>query len=144
MKLTQISVFLENKEGRLFDICSLLGENDVNIRALNIAETSDYGILRMVVDKPEQALAVMKQNNIVASLTDVVGVEVEDRPGGLVEVLKILRENQINVEYMYGFFEKLTDCALLVFRFDNTAKATEILKDNGINIIASEALEKEC
>lgn len=142
MKLTQISVFLENKEGRLFDICSLLGENGINIRALNIAETSDYGILRMVVDKPDEALQALKQQQIVATLTDVVGVEVEDRPGGLVEVLKVLRQNNLNVEYMYGFFEKLTDCALLVFRFDDTERATKILQDSGINIISSEALNK--
>lgn len=142
MKLTQISVFLENKEGRLLEICSLLEEHEINIRALNIAETSDYGILRMVVDKPETARSVLKKNDIVATPTDVVGVEVEDRPGGLLEILKILRNHDINVEYMYGFFEKLRDCALLVFRFDDTEIATEILRSHGINIISREALEK--
>lgn len=137
MKLTQISVFLENKEGRLFDICSLLGENDINLRALNIAETSDYGILRMVVDKPDIALDALKKNSIVATLTDVVGVEIEDRPGGLAKLLKILGENKINVEYMYGFFEKRTDCALLVFRFDDTEGAVKLLQDKGVNIVGS-------
>ena len=142
MKLTQISVFLENKEGRLFDICSLLGENAINIRALNIAETSDYGILRMVVDKPDQALGVMKENNIVATLTDVVGVEVEDRPGGLVEVLKVLRENGINVEYMYAFVRNSGDNAIMIFRFDDLEKAVQVLKDNDVQVIAGETVHQ--
>ncbi len=138
MKLTQISVFLENKGGRLFDICSLLGENEINLRALNIAETSDYGILRMVVDKPNVALEILKSNNIVAALTDVIGVEIEDVPGGLAKLLKLLRENKINVEYMYGFFEKRTDCALLVFRFDDTNAALKLLRNAKVNIIESD------
>ena len=92
MKITQISVFLENRKGRLYDVCSILGKNNINILALTIAETEDFGVLRTVVNKPEEAMKVLKANGFAANLTDVVIVEVEHKPGGLAKILKILNE----------------------------------------------------
>ena len=135
MKLIQISVFLENKKGRLSEVCSLLGSEGINIRALTIAESEDFGVLRMVVDKPDETLSLLKKNSFVANLTEIVAVEVEDKPGGLSDVLKILCAKEINVEYMYGFIEKHSDKALLVFRFENNDQAIEVLKSNNIKIV---------
>ncbi len=135
MKITQISVFLENKEGRLHKVCQVLGDNNINIRALSIAENEDFGILRIVVNDPQKAVTILKQNNIMANLTDVVAVEVEDKPGGLSSILNVLKDNDINVEYMYGFLERFSDKALLVFRFDHADKAIEVLTRNNIRVI---------
>ncbi|MGB8226111.1 MAG: ACT domain-containing protein [Sedimentisphaerales bacterium] len=142
MKIKQISIFLQNKKGRLYDVCAVLGKNDINIRALNVAETEDFGVLRIVVNKPDEAVKALGEANFVANITDVVAVEVPDRPGGLAEILKVLADEDVNVEYMYGFVEKATDKALMVFRFDNPDKATEILKKHNIKI-ASEKEIKE-
>ena len=141
MKITQISVFLENKKGRLYEVSALLGSNGINIRALTIAEEQNFGVLRVIVDKPQKALEVLKQGGFVATLTDIVAVEVSDQPGGLANILKIFFENDINVEYMYGFVEKFSDKALLVFRFDDTDKAIEFLKNNSIKVVGTQELE---
>jgi hypothetical protein len=135
MKITQISIFLENKRGRLYDVCSLFGKNNVNIRALTIAETEGFGVLRVVVDKPQEAVKLLKQNGFVAGLTDIVVVEVDDRPGGLADILKVFTDNDINVEYMYGFVEKFTDKALMVFRLENPDRAADLLTKNNIKIV---------
>jgi hypothetical protein len=140
MKITQISVFLENRKGRLCDVCTLLGENNINIRALTIAETESFGVLRIVVDKPEPAVAVLKTNGFVANVTDVAAVEVKDTPGGLASVLKILSENDVNIEYMYGFMEKYSQNALLVFRFQDPDKAQKILAKNNIKVVTSKEI----
>jgi hypothetical protein len=141
MKITQISVFLENKKGRLYEVCSVLGKNNVNIYALTIAETESFGVLRIVVDKSDLAVKVLKQNNFVANITEVVAVEVADQPGGLAAVLKILVDNDISVEYMYGFVEKFSDKAILVFRFEDTDKAQKILIGSNIKIVTKKEIE---
>jgi len=140
MKITQISIFLENKRGRLFQVCSLLGQNNINIRALTIAESEGFGVLRVVVDKPQEAMKLLKSNDIVASLTDIVAVEVDDQPGGLANILRIFSENDINVEYMYGFVEKFSDKALMVFRVENPDRGTALLIQNNIKIIREDDL----
>ena len=137
MKITQISIFLENRKGRLFDVCSLLGKKKINIRALTIADTEEFGILRIVVDKPAETVKALKEDGFVAHLTEIVAVEVSDQPGGLADILKILNENDLNVEYMYGFVERSADKAMLVFRFDDPDKAITILTENKIKIIGS-------
>jgi len=141
MKLKQISVFLENRKGRLYDICSMLGQEGINIRALTIAETETFGVLRMVVDKTDAAMELFRRHSITANQTDVVAVEVPDTPGGLARVLKVLTDNNLNVEYMYGFVEKFSEKALLVFRIDDAEKAQDILKTNGINVIGKHDIE---
>jgi hypothetical protein len=135
MKINQISVFLENRKGRLADVCTLLGENGINIRALTVAETESFGVLRMVVDKSEDAVKLLKSNNFVTNLTHVVAIEVSDEPGGLAGILRIFAANDVNVEYMYGFVEKFSDKALLVFRFEDPEQAQRILADNKINVV---------
>lgn len=141
MRIKQISVFLENRKGRLHEVCSMLGEAKINIRALTIAETETFGVLRMVVDKPAEAVEMFRQNNITANQTDVVAVEVPDTPGGLAQVLKVLTDNNLNVEYMYGFVEKFSQSALLVFRFDDPERAGEILKQTGINVVGEQDIK---
>jgi hypothetical protein len=141
MKITQISVFLENRKGRLYDVCNVLGKNGINIRALTIAETESFGVLRIVVDKSDLAINILKKNGFVANLTDVVAIEVGDKPGGLAAVLKIFADNDVNGEYMYGFVEKFSDNALLVFRFEDVEKAQKILTEKGVKIVTRKEIE---
>ena len=141
MKITQISVFLENRKGRLFDVCSLLGENNINIRALTIAETESFGVLRIVVDKSDVAVKILTENGFVANMTHVVAVEVGDKPVGLASVLKIFADNDVNIEYMYGFVEKFSDKALLVFRFEDTDLAQQILAKNDIKVVTEKEIK---
>ncbi len=141
MKVTQISVFLENRKGRLFDVCTLLGQNKINIRALTIAETESFGVLRMVVDQSDQAVALLKDNGFVANLSDVVAIEVGDEPGGLGRVLAVLNENNVNVEYMYGFVEKHNDKALMVFRFEDADQAQVILNQGQISVVTEKEIQ---
>lgn len=141
MKITQISVFLENRKGRLFEICSLLGQAGVNIRALTIAETESFGVLRMVVDKPAAAIDLFRKNNVTANQTEVVAVEVPDTPGGLAQVLGTLRDNNVNVEYMYGFVEKHSEKALLVFRFDNPEQTQVVLAKSGLSVVDEKGIQ---
>jgi hypothetical protein len=140
MKTRQISVFLENKVGRILEITEILGANTINIRALSLADTSDFGILRMIVDDVEKTEKVLKAEGFIVKESHVVAVEVPDKPGGLASVLKVLGKEHINVEYMYAFFEQPQNKALLIFRFENPDRAVQILKDSGINIAAEDAL----
>ncbi|MFA5293139.1 MAG: ACT domain-containing protein [Phycisphaerae bacterium] len=142
MKIKQISVFLENRKGRLYDVCSLLGQKDINIRALNVAETESFGILRIVVNKPDAAVSALEDAGIVARITDVIAVEVEDRPGGLADILKALADEDVNIEYMYGFVEKSSDKALMVFRFDDVDKAAKVLKKHNIKIVTEQGVRE--
>ena len=141
MKITQISVFLENRKGRLSDVCSLLGDNGVNIRALTIAETESFGVLRIVVDKSDLAIKLLRENQFVANFTDVVAIEVPDQPGGLASILKLLSEHDVNIEYMYGFVEKFSDKALLVMRFEDTEFAQQVLAKQKIHVVTEKDIQ---
>ncbi len=141
MKIMQISVFLENRKGRLFDATKVLGNANIDIKALTIAESEDFGVLRMVVDKPTEALDVLKKNGFIASLTDIVAVEVDDHPGGLACVLGILNDSNMNIEYMYAFVEKSADKAMLVFRFEDPDRAIAILTKNNIKIVGKKEIQ---
>ena len=135
MKITQISVFLENKEGRLHGAVQALAAQGINIRTLTIAESRDFGVLRMIVDRPEDAREALKALGFVASITQIVAVEVDDRPGGLAHLLQILGEQRINIEYMYAFTEKRADKGIMVFRFDDPDAAIEVLRKNAIGVV---------
>ena len=135
MRVKQISVFIENRSGRLREVVGVLGENSVNIRALSLADTSDYGILRLILDNPDKALSVLKKANFTLSETDVIAVEVSDKPGGLAEVLNILGNAGINVEYMYAFVEKSSNNAVMIFRIEDIDKAIKTLKDSKVTIL---------
>ena len=136
MKVKQISVFLENRRGRLAEVTRVLGENKLNIRALSLADTSDFGVLRMIIDHPDKAYMVLKENHYTVRETDVIALEVADQPGGLAGVLKVLNENEINVEYLYAFPERESiGKAIMVFKFDDVDGAIDVLQNNGINIM---------
>jgi len=134
-------VFLENRQGRLYDVCSLLGSNDINIRALTIAETESFGVLRIVVDKSDAAIKLLRDNQFVANFTDVIAIEVPDQPGGLASILKVLAENNVNIEYMYGFVEKFSDKALLVMRFEDTDFAQQMLAKQNVHVVAEKDIQ---
>jgi hypothetical protein len=140
MKVEQISIFIENKSGRLAEITRILGDAEINIRALSLADTSDFGILRLIVNDVETAKAVLKEKGFTVSKTEVVGVEVPDRPGGLSSLLQTLDANQINVEYMYAFVERCGGNAVIIFRFDETDKAIGTLMGSGFTILEGERL----
>ena len=142
MKVKQISIFIENRSGRLREVASVLGSNSINIRALSLADTSDYGILRLILDKPEKALEVLKKANFTLSETDVIAVEVNDQPGGLAEVLEILGTAGINVEYMYAFVEKSSDNAVMIFRIEDIEKAITVLTGKNVKILSHDAVTK--
>lgn len=135
MRVEQISVFLENKAGRLAEVASILAEANINIRALSLADTSDFGVLRLIVNDNQKAVETLKNRGFTIGKTDVVAVEVDDRPGGLHTILEILNASKINVEYMYAFAPYSGDKAVMIFRFDNIDEATKSLTKNGINVI---------
>lgn len=138
MKLKQISIFLENRAGRLAEVTRVLGEKDINIRALSLADTSDFGILRLIVNQPDEAYSELKANGFAVTTTDVIAVEIEDCPGGLASVLGVLEGQSINVEYMYAFVEKATDRAVVVFRFENVNAAIDALHKGGVSVLSGE------
>lgn len=138
MKVQQISIFLENRAGRLNTVTRVLGDEKVNIRALSLADTSDFGILRLIVDQPDKAKTVLTAEGFTLTLTEVIAVEVPDQPGGLADVLALLSNAGVNVEYMYAFVEKATDKAVLVFRFDDTDRAISALQGDGVRILRGE------
>jgi len=140
MKVEQISIFIENKSGRLAEITRILGDAGINIRALSLADTSDFGILRLIVDNVETAKAVLKEKGFTVSKTEVVAVEVPDRPGGLSSLLQTLDAHRINVEYMYAFVERCGGNAVIIFRFDETDKAIDTLKGSSFTILTGERL----
>ncbi len=136
MLVEQIAVFVENKAGRLAAITRILADNNINIRALAVADTSDFGILRLIVDKVEKAIGVLQADGFTVGKTEVIAVEVEDNSGGLVVVLEALYDAGINVEYMYAFANKVTENAVLIFRFENMEEAIVALKKTGIKIVS--------
>lgn len=140
MKVDQISIFIENKSGRLAEVSGALGDSGINIRALSLADTSDFGILRLIVDDSAKALSVLREQNFTVSKTEVIGVEVPDSPGGLASILKILDRNNLNVEYMYAFVERSSDNAVIIFRFDNIDAAIDVLTHNGVKVLSSERI----
>lgn len=142
MKADQLSIFLENRAGRLAEVTRILSEAGVNIRALSLADTSDFGILRLIVSDFEKAREQLKANGFTVGRTTVVAVKVDDKPGGLHRILKSLQEANINVEYMYAFVQQSGDNAVIIFRFDRTDQAIELLQKSGVPIIPGETLYK--
>lgn len=136
----QLSIFLENKKGRLLDVCSFLSEHKVNIRALTVAESDNFGVLRLLVSDPHGTARLLKDNGFVVHETEVVAVEVDDKPGGLTRVLSAINKHHINVEYMYGFVEPLSSKAMMVFRFDDAHKAADVLKADHIRVVGTKDL----
>lgn len=140
MRVEQIAVFLENKSGRLAEITSVLADNAINIRALSVADTADFGILRLIVDNVEKATTVLKENGFTVGKTNVLAVEVADKTGGLSTVLKAIEAAGLNVEYMYAFVNKTGENAVLIFRFEDMDKAIDSLQKDGFTILSGKEI----
>ncbi len=137
MKLTQLSVFLENKPGQISLPCRALARADINILTLSLSDTQQFGILRLIVRDWRKARTVLEQAGCVVNLTEVVALEVADRPGGLAELLEMIEREGINIEYMYAFTFGRNQKAVMVFRFDDPDKALELLRLNDINVLGA-------
>lgn len=135
MKVEQISVFLENRPGGLEQVTGILKDAGINIRTLTLADTSDFGILRMIVNDVEAASRVLREQGLRVSRTNVVAVEVPDKPGGLHGILEVVTKNGINVEYLYAFVERSGENAVMIFRFDAPDKAIAVLEQNGFTVL---------
>jgi hypothetical protein len=135
-------VFLENRAGRLAEITGILGDNGVNIRALSLADTADFGILRLIVDDVEKAIQILKKDGMTVGETDVIAVEVPDHPGGLAQLLRVLKEENVNVEYMYAFVKTPSQSAVMIFRFDDSQQALGALSRRGIRTLPGSELYK--
>lgn len=142
MKVKQISVFLENKSGRLAKVTKILGANRINIRALSLADTTDFGVLRLIVNDPEQALTVLRQEGLTVRETQVLAVEMPDQPGGLAGVLQELDDKGINIEYMYAFVGKSAEQAIVVFRVEEVDRAIQLLRDSDVHLLGERDLDQ--
>jgi hypothetical protein len=139
MRVQQLSIFLENKSGRMAEISNILGQACVNIRALSLADTTDFGIVRLIVDDEDKAVNVLKENGITVVKTDVTAVELPDKPGGLAKALNVLQQKNIGIEYLYSAATR-KDKAYIIFRFDNAEKAIEALQSADIRVLTREDL----
>ena len=140
MKLRQISVFVENRIGRVAELTHLLGENDINIRAVSLADTHDFGIVRLIVNDVDRALDVLRKQKFTVHDTEVVAISIPDEPNGLANVLFMLGEEELDVGYLYGFVEQTGKNAILIFRFEEVDRAIETINAKGLRIISGEEL----
>lgn len=136
MTVEQIAIFIENRSGRLAEVAGVLARAAINIRAIFVADTADFGILRLIVDQPEQAARVLKEGGFTVSITPVVAIEMPDRPGGLWGILQTLESVGLNVEYMYAVITRSGNNAVVVFRFDDPERAVRLLREAGIRILS--------
>ena len=136
MPVKQISIFLENRVGRLQEVAGAIAEAGINIRALSLADTSDFGILRLIVNRPDDAQKALHEAGFTVKENDVIAVEVEDRPGGLAKILGVFSTAGISLEYMYAFVERKADNAVMIFRVENNARAIKSLQDAGVSLLA--------
>lgn len=140
MFINQLSVFVENRQGRLAEITKVLQDNAVDIRALSIADTKEFGILRLIVSDPKKAALVLKEEGFTVSLTKVIGIGIDDEPGGLYGAMKVLCEHKISVEYMYAFISRSVEKAYVILRVTDNEKASEILKEAGFQIMQDDEI----
>lgn len=137
MEIKQISVFLENNAGRLAEVTQALARIGINLRAISIADTADFGILRLIVDKCDAALDALKDSGFTTRVSDVVAVEIEDAPGSLAKVMELFRKNAVNIEYLYASLEGKVGKAVVIFKLEDHRKGLQILKENGVSTIES-------
>lgn len=140
MPIKQLSLFVENRPGSLSKVCQVLKENKINISTLSLADTREYGILRLLIQEHERARTVLEKAGYVVKETDVLALTVPDHPGGLADTLAILDKHALSVEYMYAFTYGRSNKAIIVFRFENPEKAVELLKDESIELVRAEEL----
>ncbi len=132
MIIQQISIFLENVAGRLAEVTKLLAKEGINIRAMTIADTADFGILRIVVDQPDKTLKALRDAGFTARATEVLAVEVEDKPGGLAKVMEIFKQNRVNIEYLYVSLEKNKEKAVVIFKVEDLKLGKKIVEEHGL------------
>ncbi len=137
MKVKQVSIFLENRQGRLAAVTMALGSNDINIRAFSVADTADFGVVRLIVNDPNRACDILRANGFMVTMTDVLAVEVPDKPGGLAYILEILQKARLNIEYLYAFVEKRSDNALVIFRLEDIDTALKVFEENNVSLAPS-------
>lgn len=142
MTVKQISVFLENDAGQLSALTAVLEENGIDMRALSVAETRDFGILRLIVNDSYKTATVLKDAGYICSITPVLAVAIPDEPGGLHKVLTILGDNKVNLEYTYAFISRKKDLAYMIFRVEDNEKAIDVLSKNGVKLICQDALSE--
>jgi hypothetical protein len=138
MKVEQISIFLENRPGALEGVTKVISDAGINIRALSLADTSDFGILRLIVNDVEKARGILKEKGYTVKRTEVVAVEVPDRPGGLHSIMAALSNKGINVEYMYAYVERSGQNAIIIFRFNPIDAAISVLQESGFTVLPGE------
>jgi hypothetical protein len=139
MKIKQISIFIENSSGRLYEVTHALGEAGINIRATSLVDTADFGVLRLIVSDVATARRIMMERQLPARIDEVVAVEIEDRPGTLADILKPLLNASVNAHYMYAFTGFTSGKAVMVFRFSDNDRAIDILQKNGIRLLDAKA-----
>ena len=142
MQIQQLSIFVENKSGRLAEITEILGQAGVDIRAISVADTSDFGILRLIVDKPKEAVEALRAANLTVSLTSVIAVGIDDKPGEFAKAMRVLADGEIGVEYMYAFISRDKGKAYVILRVLESDKAVECLKASGISLLNAEEIYK--
>jgi len=135
MSIQQISVFLENKTGRLADVTRLIADAAVNIRAISIADTADFGILRLIVDKPPEAVEALSKGGFTTRMTDVLAIEIPDRPGSLAQVMEVFKETGVNIEYLYASLEKDNSTAVVIFKVEDINHCLKIVEGHGLSAI---------
>ena len=140
MQIQQLSIFVENKSGRLAEITEILGTAGVDIRAISVADTSDFGILRLIVDKPKEAVKALRAANLTVSLTSVIAVGIDDKPGEFAKAMRVLADGEIGVEYMYAFISRDKGKAYVILRVLESDKAVECLKASGISLLDAEEI----
>ena len=138
MAIKQLSIFVENREGTLVNVTDAIAKAQVDIRAMSVADTNDFGIFRLIVTDYDKAKAALEEANCFVSITEVVGVAVEDKPGSLAKVIKLLADHNINIEYMYAFITISKQFAYVVLRVADNAAAEKILTDNGVELVSEE------
>ena len=137
MIIKQISIFMENSSGRLADITALLAKADINLRAISVADSTDFGILRMVADQPDGAVQLLRDAGFTARETDVIGVEVPDHPGELARIMALFRDEGVNIEYLYASLEHKADKAVIVLKVDDIAAGLAMLEKHGFSTVPS-------
>jgi len=140
MKIMQLSVFLENRLGHLSQICKTLADAEINILTLTLADTSDYGILRLIVREWQKAKSVLEEENCTVNVVEVMVVEVPDKPGGIEPVLQLAENSGLSIEYMYAFASKRGENAIIIIRFTDLTKAEEVFRQANINVLAADNL----
>ena len=140
MKVDQLSIFLQNKKGNLYNALNVLSDGDINIRAVSLADTSEFAILRIVVSNPKKGMKLLEENNFIVKLTKIIAIELNDTPGGLSNVLKVLNDNNIDLEYLYAFTHEKEGKAILFLHTDDLDKLISILESNSIAIVLPEEI----